>query len=100
MKTSARHSLRVCVAGWTYSRNVIVEKDRVLMEIARTANNCHHCPTCRRRVATVEAALNGTPYVWKWEFLPQGGMWLSLSRTEGKDPVVLLQEATGLNVTN
>ncbi len=98
MKTATPRSLRVSVVGWTFGRTVIVEKDRVLMEVARTANDCHHCPTCRRRVSTIEQALNGSTYVWKWEFLPQGGMWLSLSRPGGEDPVELLRRTTGLAI--
>ncbi len=90
--------IRVNVSGWKFSRAVLVEGHRVLMEVARTSNNCHHCPTCRRRVNTIEQALDGSAYVWKWEFLPQGGMWLSLARPNGVDAIELLRQATGLGI--
>ena len=91
----ATTALLVTVAGWTFEREVRVEDNRVLMEIARTSNNCHHCPTCRRRVSTIEAQLADSSLVWKWEFLPDGGMWLSLPNTD-EDPVELLRRTTGL----
>lgn len=90
---------RVFVEDWQYSRAVIVEDQRVLMEIARTSNNCHHCPTCRRRVNTVEQALSNSSLVWKWEYLPMGGMWLAIYRNEQEDPITLIQRALGLNIS-
>lgn len=98
MNTVQSSVLFVVVAHWSNRRRVKIEENRILMEVARTAQNCHHCATCRRRVATVEQALTGTPIVWKWEFLPEGGMWLSLARTPEKDPIAHLQEATGLAI--
>lgn len=96
--TITREEIRVEVGGWQNLRTVIVEGSRVLMEVARTSNNCHHCPTCRRRVATVEQVLNGSAWVWKWEFLPQGGMWLAIARREGESAIELLRQATGLKI--
>ncbi len=98
MKTVAQQSLYVRVQGWSNDRQIVVEDDRILMEIARTANGCHHCPTCRRRVDMIEQTLNGTPLVWKWEFLPQGGMFLAIPRNDGKDAIEVLRKATGLNI--
>ncbi len=98
MTTASSDRLKVSVNGWKNRRSVIVEDDRVLMEIARTSNNCHHCPTCRRRVDTVEQHLAGETIVWKWEFLAEGGMWLALARVDGQDPIQLLREATGLRI--
>lgn len=95
---ASAEEIRVSVSGWMYNRAVLVEDHRILMEVARTSNNCHHCPTCRRRVHTIEQALNGSSYVWKWEYLPRGGMWLSLARPDGEDPIELLRQATGLDV--
>ena len=91
--------IRVSVNDWRYDRTVLVEEERVLMEIARTSNNCHHCPTCRRRVETVERVLRDSSFVWKWEYLSRGGMWLALARQGHEDPVTLLRRATGLNIS-
>lgn len=100
MKTvaSAPKEIQAIVGNWANLRTIIIEDERVLMEVARTSNNCHHCPTCRRRVNSVEQALNGTALVWKWEFLPQGGMWLAIARQEGEHPIVLLHRVTGLEI--
>jgi len=98
MATACASRFTVSVNDWRYRRAVIVEDDRILMEIARTSGNCHHCQTCRRRVNTVEQHLAGKAFVWKWEFLAEGGMWLALARVNGNDPVELLCEATGLRI--
>ena len=91
--------LMVSVRGWLNRRRVIVEDNRVLMEIARTSNNCHHCPTCRQRVNLVEQQLAGTSVVWKWEFLEEGGMWLALALPDGRDPIKVLRETTRLDIS-
>lgn len=96
--TTVASEILVHVCGWQFDRKVLVEDERVLMEIARTSGNCHHCPTCRRRVETVERALRDSSVVWKWEFLPCGGMWLTLARQGHEDPISLLQRTTGLNI--
>ena len=97
MMTATR--LMVSVRGWLCSRRVIVEDNRVLMESARTSNNCPHWPTCRRRTNTVEQQLAGKPIVWKWDFLEEGGMWLALPLADGQDPITALREATGLDIS-
>ena len=99
MNVSTIARLCVAVIGWSNLRTVVVEEARVLMEVARTSGNCHHCQTCRRRVATVEAEIGKKPLVWKWEFLPEGGMWLAISRQPNTDPLELLRQATGLRIT-
>lgn len=90
--------MRVCVDGWRYSRAVIVKADRVLMEVARTSNNCHHCPTCTRRVNLVRNRLNQADVCWEWEYLHEGGMWASLKRKNGQDPIALIRSVTGLRI--
>ncbi len=89
----------VSVRGWDNRRRVIIEDNRVLMEIARTSNNCHHCPICRRRVALVEKQLEGATVVWKWEYLEEGGMWLALPRTDRRNPIDVLRETTRLDIS-
>lgn len=96
--TSAPKEIQAIVGDWSNLRTVIIEDDRVLMEVARTSNNCHHCPTCRRRVNCVEQTLNGTALVWKWEYLSRGGMWLAIARQEDDDPIELLRRATSLDI--
>lgn len=98
MNTVQLSMLFVVVAHWSNRRRVRIEDNRILMEVARTSNNCHHCPTCRRRVATVEQLLAGKSIVWKWEYPEEGGMWLSIARTPGKEPIAQLTEATGLAI--
>lgn len=51
---------RVRVAGWSYSRHVILMDGHVEMEIART--HCSHCPTCRGRISHCESALAGKAF--------------------------------------
>jgi hypothetical protein len=52
--------LRVRVAGWSYSRHVVLRDGVVEMEIART--HCSHCSTCRARIFHCENALAGKPF--------------------------------------
>ena len=52
--------LEMRVAGWRYTRHVIVREDTVAMEIART--HCSHCPTCASRIRRCESALAGKQY--------------------------------------
>ena len=52
--------LTVRVSGWSCSRHVVVRKDEVAMEIART--HCSHCPTCRARIVRVEQSLQGRQF--------------------------------------
>ena len=87
--------LRVLVNSWQYSRRVVVEPQRVMIEIARMS--CRHCPTCAGRTDSIENRLRGSKLPWKWEFM-NGGMFLSIPNDGATNPVDLLRQATGFDV--
>ena len=87
----------VRIADWTNPRRIIIHKDRALLEIARTSDDCHLCATCHKRASRVEEFLRGGSYVWRWEIFNEG-KWLSLALPAGADPVRFLADATGLTI--
>lgn len=50
-------SFNAWVGGWSRSRQVVLAKREITLEVARI--NCSHCPTCRGRLDYVQSRLNG-----------------------------------------
>ena len=67
--------LRLRVDGWRYARHAMVRGNTLLMEVAREA--CSHCPTCSRRIQTIESRLKGAGTPWRFVFL-NGGQYLAV----------------------
>lgn len=91
--------ITVRVSNWTHPRKLIVKKDRIQFEVARTSDNCHNCPTCRSRADSIENFLLGGPYVWTWDMF-DGGKWVSISHAKGKNNLQFLADAIGLSIND
>ena len=89
----------VRISGWTNSREIRVEGDRILLEVARTDNNCHRCATCLSRADKIEEFLKGGSYVWQW-VEADGGKWISVALPKGVDPMQFLADAIGLQIND
>ncbi len=96
MQTATR--LRtVKVGDWKHSRKIRVDDASIKLEVARTDDNCHECPTCVARANKVAEFLLSGSYVWAWEF-EDNGKWLCLARTDGTEPTKFLADAIGLSI--
>jgi hypothetical protein len=87
----------VSVADWTNDRKLLVENDRVILEVARTDDKCHQCPTCLSRADKIEEFLQGGSYVWKWEMFDDG-KWISIASPKKTNPIKFLADAVGLAI--
>lgn len=83
MPTITAQHLEMIISDWRYPRHVIIDGDKVEMEIART--HCSHCPTCRSRINHVERALAGKRFRRR---SAGGGEYfiLSLPKKAARDP--------------
>jgi hypothetical protein len=78
-------SFRLRVEGWQYGRNGYIKGEKLLMEVAR--ESCRHCPTCSRRVESVESRLRASGVAWGWETGPGNGLYVAVPAPKDVDQV-------------
>ncbi len=84
----------VSINGWQYDRHIVIEEERVSLEV--TVRTCSHCPTCQGRVREFQTTLARKPEVqhdWQWQ---SGSSWVVLPKPASRNALDFLKEVLEL----